>query len=266
MILKTFELRENVTLDCYFVTDRIEETHDAMIVLPGGGYSKICGEHEGEPIALAFLMKGFHSFVLNYTIAPLNDPYQPLVDASLAVAFLRENAEKFGLNRDRIFLTGFSAGAHLAAMLGSLWNDSELMEKSGLSYGMNRPNGVILCYPVISSELQKDERVFTALLGEHVSQQYFRDRFSAEKQLHAESAPAFLVHTMTDETVPVKNSLVFAEMMAKHQLLCELHIYPAGPHGMALANSVTNLGLEVLTDEAYARWVDDACLFLKRIQ
>ena len=70
---------------------------------------------------------------------------------------------------------------------------------------------------------------------------------------------------MTDEVVPVKNSLVFAEMMAKYNCLCELHVYPKGPHGMALANTETNLGREDITDEAYARWVDDACKFFKRI-
>lgn len=264
MIYKTIELSHNVTMTCY-LSDLKETFRDAMIVFPGGGYTNICSDREGEPIALAFLTRGFNAFVLNYTVAPISDPYKPLIDASVALAYVRNNAEELCVNKDRVFAVGFSAGAHLAATLGSLWNDKILAEKIKLPYGINRPTGIILCYPVISAEHQNEERVFRALLGEHVEEKSWRDKFSAEKAVNKDSVPAFLVHTITDETVPVKNSLIFAEIMAKHNLLCELHVYPKGPHGMALANSDTNLGREELTDSAYARWVDDACAFMQRI-
>lgn len=262
--IQIYNDNSDVTMNCY-ISDVKVPKRDAMLVLPGGGYSNICADREGEPIALAFLARGFNTFVLNYTTAPISDPYQPLIDASMAIAYIRNNAQKLGINKDRIFVVGFSAGAHLAAMLGSMWNDTVLMKKTLLPYGINRPTGVLLCYPVISCELQNEERVFCALLGDYADDKVWRDRFSAEKAVNGESVPAFVVHTMTDEVVPVKNSLVFAEMMAKYNILCELHVYPEGPHGMSLANSDTNLGRDDLTDKAYARWVDDACVFINRI-
>ena len=139
------------------------------------------------------------------------------------------------------------------------------MQKTTLAQGVNRPTAVVLCYAVINSEMQNDERVFTALLGDKAGDKAMRKRFSADEAVNADCVPAFLVHTMTDEIVPVKNSLSFALAMAKQGILCELHAYPKGPHGMALANANTNIGLEQFTDEAYARWVDDACVFFNRI-
>lgn len=268
MILKTINPNSensNATLDCY-LSELKEPVRDAMIVLPGGGYTNICGDREGEPIALSFLARGFNTFVLNYTVAPIKDPYMPMMDVSFAIAYVREHAQELGINKDRIFLTGFSAGAHLAATVGSLWSDKTLSEKTSLPCGLNRPTGVVLCYSVISSELQNEERVFAALLGEHKDDKVWRDKFSAEKAVNKDTVPAFMVHTMTDEVVPVENAFVFANAMAKNDILCELHVYPKGPHGMALANTDTNLGREDLTDEAYARWVDDACSFFKRIK
>ncbi len=264
MIIKTVTLSDNVTLDCY-ISNAAKVPRKAMLVLPGGGYSKICHDHEGEPIALAFVAKGFNAFVLSYHVAPLSDPYQPLIDASMAMAYIRTHAKELIIDPCKVYAVGFSAGAHLAAMLSNLWNDSVLMQKTGLTQGVNRPTAVALCYPVINSEMQNDERVFTALLGDKAGDKALRKRFSADETINADSVPAFVVCTMTDEVVPVKNSLRFAGAMAAQGILCELHVYPKGPHGMALANANTNIGLEQFTDEAYARWVDDACVFFNRI-
>lgn len=264
MLYKNIQIDANVVMNCY-ISGQKEPLRPAMIVLPGGGYTNICADREGDPIALAFLSRGFNTFVLNYTVAPIDDPYKPLTDLSQAIAYIRTHSEELGINKERVFTVGFSAGAHLAAMLAGKWNNKTLAEKTKLPYGINRPTGVLLCYPVISCDLQNEERVFRSLLGTHSEDKEWRDRFSAEKAVNKDSVPAFLVHTMTDETVPVKNSLIFAEMMAKYNLLCEVHIYPKGPHGMALANSDTSLGREDLTDSVYARWVDDACVFMQRI-
>ena len=64
----------------------------------------------------------------------------------------------------------------------------------------------------------------------------------------------FLVHTANDDVVPVeKNALVMAAALTENKIPYEMHIYPFGPHGMALANSDTNMACADLTDEAYAR-------------
>ena len=69
-----------------------EKSRPAMLVIPGGGYGHISAR-EGEPVALRFLAEGFSAFVLQYSI---NTAYPvPLLEAGMAVAYIKENAEKY---------------------------------------------------------------------------------------------------------------------------------------------------------------------------
>ena len=139
----------HVKLDTY-VSDVSFPKRPAMLVIPGGGYSCVCSDREGEPIALAFTARGMNAFVLHYTVKPA-DPYKPLSDASLAMKWIREHAEELSVIPEKIYVVGFSAGGHLAATLGTMWNDEHLNEMTGIKFGVNRPAGMILCYPVISA-------------------------------------------------------------------------------------------------------------------
>ena len=60
-------------------------------------------------------------------------------------------------------------------------------------------------------------------------------RFSLENQIDRETPPVFLWHTAADSTVPVENSLVFAQKLSEYKVPFELHIYPFGVHGLSLA-------------------------------
>ena len=129
MIRETVKLmpgRDEVYLDYYGNDDR-SEVADAMLVIPGGGYGAVCADREGEPIALSYLTKGINAFVLHYSVgSEINDPLDPLTEASLAMLHIRANAQKYNIDPARVFAVGFSAGGHLAGSLGTLWNDAEL--------------------------------------------------------------------------------------------------------------------------------------------
>lgn len=255
---------ENVYITAY-VPDRIEHERDAMLVIPGGAYQD-CSVREGEPIALAYSARGMMSFVLNYTICP-DEPYMPLLDASRAMAWIRNNAANFNINRDRVFAVGFSAGGHLACSLGTLWNDGELNGKGGFEYGINRPKGTVLCYPVISSSEEFGHLgSFVNLLGRYIDDDKMRERFSLEKKVGEHTSPAFIIHTAEDEAVSVKNSLAYASALAEKGIMFEMHIYPHGSHGMALGTSETSCGREDLQDNSYAEWVDMSIEWMKRIK
>ncbi len=243
-----------------YVSDVTYPIRDAILVIPGGGYKAVCSDREGEPIALAFLARGMNAFVLHYTVTP-KDPYAPLVDASAAMHHIRENAEKYFINPERVFAVGFSAGGHLTATLGTMWNDETLLSKIHIPCGANRPTGMILCYPVIDDHLGS----FMNLLGDKSEDLSLREHFMVSKRVDANTSPAFIIHTATDEVVPIANSLRIAEALSNHGIMYEMHIYPFGPHGMALANSDTSMGREDLIDPAYARWVDDVMVWMKRI-
>lgn len=260
------EQTPNVTLTCY-IADNTNHPRNAMLVIPGGGYGCICEDREGEPIAMSFFARGYNCFVLRYRIAPIADPYDPLVDASRAMAYIRQNADAFHIDKDRVFAVGFSAGGHLAATLGTMYADKEISDATGIDDPtLIRPTGVALCYPVISPEAGH-VGTFANLFGKRINEPALNQRFSAEKRVTPASSPAFIIHTFTDQVVPVRNSLVMAQAMADNGVLCELHVYPKGPHGMALANRDTDIGGKPeLVDAPYARWVDDACTFFARIR
>ena len=116
---------ENIFLECFVAEKLPYFTRKAILVIPGGGYGCVCADREGEPIALAFLPHGFNAFVLHYSVRSNSDKVFPtqLIEASKAIKYIRDNAEEFGIDKDAVFATGFSAGGHLCASLGILWNN-----------------------------------------------------------------------------------------------------------------------------------------------
>ncbi len=81
--------------------------------------------------------------VLRYSVAPARYP-AALRQLAKTVALLRENSEKWHIETDKIIVSGFSAGGHLAASLGVFWNTPELKEITGFDNEMIRPDGMIL--------------------------------------------------------------------------------------------------------------------------
>ena len=129
---------------------------------------------------------------------------------------------------------GFSAGGHLAASYGVFWNRNFVKEAVGCSTELLRPNGLILCYPVIST----DEKIshipsIQNLLG--VSYDEKREQVSLENQVGEQVPRTFMWHTVEDETVPFWNSFRFAQALGKAGISLEYHLYPKGIHGLSLA-------------------------------
>jgi acetyl esterase/lipase len=208
---------------------------NTVLVCPGGGYG-FTSEREAEAIALQFNSAGFHAFVLYYSVAPRKHP-QPLLDLSRAMCILRENSLEWKINSDKIAVCGFSAGGHLTASLGVHW-DKDYLNIPGVEIGINKPNALILSYPVITSGEFAHQGSFNNLLGEDADNSLF-EVMSLEKQVSEITPPTFLWHTFSDNSVPVENSLLFAQGLRKNNIPFELHIYPEGPHGLSLATEET---------------------------
>lgn len=98
---------------------------------------------------------------------------------------------------------------------------------------------MILSYPVISSGKFAHTGSFEALLGADSSDPEKRKKQSLEFQVTTDTPPTFLWHTVTDDCVPVENSLLFFEALHKYKVPVELHLYPTGVHGLSLANEET---------------------------
>lgn len=208
-----------------------------VLVCPGGGYEFVA-EREGEAIALQFLAMGYHAAVLRYSVAPAVYP-AALLQLAYSVNLIRQNAEQWHVHPGQIIVLGCSAGGHLAASLGVFWDEDFLAEALGLSGGehrMLRPDGMILCYPVITSGEFAHRPSFRNLLG---PREELTARMSLENQVRGDTPPAFVWHTYTDNAVPVENSLLLVAALRRAGVSAEFHMYPCGVHGLALANRLT---------------------------
>ena len=202
----------------------------AIIILPGSGYWKCC-PREGEPVAMKYLAKGYNAFVLMYSCDP--DVYpKALCEVSEAIKLVRQNADEWNIDPDKIAVCGFSAGGHLAATIGTLWNKESAIKCDGL----NKPNALILGYPVITSGSEFAHKgSFEHLLKERVNDKELMEFLSPEKQVSPDTPPTFLFHAYGDDCVPMENSMMFASALKKAGIQFELHIFPRGCHGFATA-------------------------------
>ena len=206
----------------------------AMLVIAGGGYGFV-SPREKECIALAYVAQGFAAFTLEYSIAPVCFPVQ-LIEGAMAVAFIRENAKKFALKPDKIAAIGFSAGGHLAGMLGTVFGRKEIKDALGKKAALVRPDAVILSYPVITGGTKTHGGTFSNLCGDNES---LKKELSLENCVTEHSSPAFIWTTMDDGAVPSENSLYMALAYKTAGVPFELHIFERGAHGLSLATEET---------------------------
>jgi acetyl esterase/lipase len=202
----------------------------AVIICPGGGYVRLAVSKEGTELARRLNVLGVAAFVLKYRLAEFGHP-APLRDVLRAVRIVRSRAAELGVRPDRIGVMGFSAGGHLAACAGSLFDAPEGRTGAALDATSARPDFVALLYPVITmTEPYVHAGSRKALLGEHPSPALV-ERLSVEKQVTKATPPTFIVHTLEDASVPVENSLLFYEALRRAGVPGELHVYEKGPHG-----------------------------------
>ena len=223
-----------------------------ILICPGGGYEHVSAR-EGESIALSFMAMGLHAAVLRYSVAPAKYPVQ-ITELAFAMKYIRSHAKEWHIIEDKIFVQGSSAGGHLAASLGVFWKEEWLWKCVGAESAEEiRPNGMILSYPVITSGEYAHRGSFDNLLGKGTSvmadaegttpdagkEAILLEKLSLEKQVTADTPPAFIWHTFTDDTVPVENSLFFVSALKKYGIPTEFHMYVKGVHGLALATEQT---------------------------
>ncbi len=237
-------------------TSQGPQKRPAVIVCPGGGYRNTVS-HEGEPIALKFIQEGICAFVLNYSVEPATFP-QALCELAEAIKIVRENAEEWKIDPDKIMTCGFSAGGHLAASIGVFYNKPVVLDVLKCSAEEIKPNGMILCYPVIKSSGKTHKPSFERLLGDKYDE--LLESVSLEKLVNETTPPAFLWHTYEDQAVPVENSMEMFAALRNHNVNAELHIYPHGGHGAALGTEVAG----ALNSEIVG-WMDLAIRWAKNL-
>lgn len=205
----------------------------AIILCPGGGYVRLAIGHEGGDLARWLRDLGVTAFVLKYRMKEYGHP-APLQDVLRAVRLVRSRASEFGIDPQRIGLLGGSAGGHLAASAGTLFDHPAGRTGATLDATSGRPDFLVLLYPVISMEpdiVHRGSR--NALLGPEPKPELLR-LMSLEHQVTARTPPTFLMHTQEDTSVVAENSIRFHQALVRAGVPAELHVYHRGPHGVGM--------------------------------
>ena len=205
----------------------------AVIISPGGGYTNLSTEREGVQYATWLSTLGVTSFVLKYRMVEFGHP-APLQDVLRAVRIVRSRAAEFKINPQRIGAMGSSAGGHLSASAGTLFDLPAGKTGAPLDAVSARPDFLILLYPVITMDapaVHAGSR--RALLGAHPAPE-LQQLMSLEQQVTAATPPTLLIHTQEDKAVPVANSLRFFEALTRAGVPAELYVFERGEHGMGM--------------------------------
>ncbi|NMA42107.1 MAG: alpha/beta hydrolase [Oligosphaeraceae bacterium] len=216
----------------------------AVLICPGGGYQVLAFDKEGTDLARFFNSFGVNAFVLKYQLSWQGDkkgvyPYAPLRSAQRALRLIRQRAAELGIDRNKVGIMGFSAGAHLAATASTMFDDVD-EPKAELREFSARPDFSILIYAVISMvAAYRHQGSQINLLGETASEELKR-RFSPELNVSDTTPPAFMVHCL-DDPVFVDNSLCYLEALRQKNIKAEMHLYAEGGHGYGMRQKGSSL-------------------------
>jgi acetyl esterase/lipase len=202
----------------------------AMVICPGGGYGGLVMGAEGAGIAQWLNQHGITGVVLKYRL-PKGRAMVPLLDAQRAIRTTRLHSKEWGIDPKRIGIIGFSAGGHLASTAGTHFDAGDAKSADPVQQMSCRPDFMILVYPVISMGELGHAGSRKNLLGAEQTPELV-EKFSNEKQVTADTPPAFLAHAVDDKVVPVAHSQVFAEALKAKHVPARLLELPSGGHGL----------------------------------
>ena len=240
---------EGYILDCE-ITFGQETKRPAVLVCPGGGYV-YCSPREGEPVALAYASKGIHAFVLRYSTKFNAAGFKPLQEVSWAIGYIREHAQEWNIDPEKIVACGFSAGGHLALSSGLL--------------AENKPNAMILGYSAVQiPNLPGADYLLKVLTGKQtVTDQDSKDLSLVDK-ITKEAPPVFLVATAEDYLTSF-GALPVVNRYSQLGLPYEAHIFQHGPHGYSTADVAAANGSEGLVNDSVAHWLQLSVDWMMRI-
>ncbi len=238
----------------------IHRIRPAMLVIPGGGYAFV-SQREADPIAHEYFSQGFDCFVLDYDVAPAHHYPTPILQAGMAMLYLRREAAALDLDENHIAAVGFSAGGHLCGCISLLWDDPALRQLFGAECEKIRPDASIYAYPVVTSDARYAHGdSFVNLCGDRAK----IEDYSLEKKVRVGASPSFIWSTTTDLAVPVENSLLLYRSLHEAGTSVELHVFESGPHGMSCCNAEVTGQAEPDAELRHVRnWLPLSFEFLK---
>lgn len=211
----------------------------AVVICPGGGYTNLSMNREGQQYAAWLSTLGITSFILKNRLQEWGHP-APLQDVLRALRLVRSRAAEFGVDPRRIGVMGSSAGGHLAASASTLFDHADGRTGAALDAVNARPDFAVLVYPVITmTDPAAHAGSRRALLGNAPGPALLA-QMSVEQQVTAATPPTLLLHTQGDKTVPVDNSILYYQALTRAGVPAELYVFEQGGHGIGMRDGLGN--------------------------
>lgn len=195
----------------------------AVLICPGGGYAGVSMVYEGHAFAKWLASQGIAGIVLKYRL-PNEHKEVPFDDAEESMKIIRTNADKWNINPDKVGISGFSAGGHLAALFSNRYSNNGMY---------THPNFTILFYPVISFEEVTRGGTRPNLLGKDPSSTEIYS-FSADRQVTANTPPTIIFVSDDDHSVPSTHSTMYYNALKRNGVPATLYVFPKGNHGWGM--------------------------------
>ncbi len=199
-------------------------TGRAIVICPGGGYSGLAIDHEGNGWAEFFTGQGIATIVLKYRM-PHGDRDIPIEDAMEAMRLVRRNSKEWHIDSGQVGIMGSSAGGHLASVIATKGK------------GDAAPNFQVLFYPVITMNPGFTHRgSHDNLLGKDARKK-LEHEYSTDRQVTRVTPRAFIALSDDDHTVLPANGVNYYLACYRHDVPATLHVYPTGGHGWGIKQS-----------------------------
>lgn len=203
-----------------------ENSGYSVIICPGGGYSLEAIWHEGYDVAEILSDNGITAAVLKYRLplkgSSATPELLPITDLQRALDMMRQMSAKYGFMSNKVGVMGFSAGAHLSAFACS--KEDQRPDFALLIYG---------CFQLIEENVKwlETDLYHRKMTAEELDENDLIDRIDQH------NPPAFLVHSLDDETCSYKETTLYAKSLRDNAVPNELHLFPTGGHGFGLGRS-----------------------------
>jgi acetyl esterase/lipase len=214
-----------------------KDTHAAVLVFPGGGYSILAMDLEGSEVCEWLNSIGVTGILVKYRVPQKKGEARgaaPLQDAQRALGLVRAHAGETGIDPKRIGVLGFSAGGHLAAFLSTNFTARTYKAVDAADAVDCRPDFSILIYPAYLTVKEEGDRV------------------SPELKITAATPPTFLVQA-EDDGVRVQTSVFYYLGLLNAGVPAEMHLYPKGGHGYGLRPSANQVSTWPVRAEEWLR-------------
>jgi acetyl esterase/lipase len=155
-------------------------------------------------------------------------------DVNRAIRMVRHHAAAWKIDPARVGVLGFSAGGHLASTAITHYDAGDASAADPVDRQSCRPDLGVLIYPVITMTDPFTHKGSRAnLLGKEPDAKLV-ELMSNEKQITKDTPPTFLVHSSDDKVVPIENSLMFCQALAKNGVPFTLVSFKTGAHGYGI--------------------------------